>query len=213
MSQVGDYASKFLQLPPYFCRIRKACANAHQIQAMPPGRASCFLGRQSHPSFQHPPGQRAAVQMFPKTFTRQLIDANRLCSRRINTKAIAIQHLETLCFPAFPVFDLAPKTDRYVRHAKIQIRQAGQLFAVAVALLNHHSPPTTGFLRDRIDLQEIDERHCGIGECLGDESLCQTCPIIPSWHFSLPIRLHCSLWPYCALAGASHFRQFLIWVT
>jgi hypothetical protein len=24
------------------------------------------------------------------------------------------------------------------------------------------------------------------------------------------MRLHCSLWPYCALAGASHFKRFLI---
>jgi hypothetical protein len=102
--------------------------------------------------FQHLPRECAAVQMFPKTFTGQLIDANRLCSRSINTKTIAIQHLETLRFPAFPVFDLAPKADRYVRHAKIQIGQVGQLLAVAVALLNDHSPPTTGSLRDRIDL-------------------------------------------------------------
>jgi len=102
--------------------------------------------------FQHLPRECAAVQIFPKTFTGQLIDANRLCSRSINTKTIAIQHLETLRFPAFPVFDLAPKADRYVRHAKIQIGQVGQLLAVAVALLNDHSPPTTGSLRDRIDL-------------------------------------------------------------
>jgi len=69
--------------------------------------------------FQHLPRELAPIHMIPKAFSWQLIDANRLCSRRVNTKTIAVQHLETLCFPAFPVFNLAPKTDRYVRQAKI----------------------------------------------------------------------------------------------
>jgi hypothetical protein len=63
--------------------------------------------------FQHLPGQCATVQVVPEAFSRQLVEANGLCSRSKNTKPIAVQHFETLHFPALPVFHLAPKTDRY----------------------------------------------------------------------------------------------------
>jgi hypothetical protein len=85
--------------------------------------------------------------MLPKTFTRQLIDANRLCSLRINTRTIAIQHLETPYFPAFPVFDLAPKADRDVRHAKIQIGQVGQLLAVVELIFKESTNVTAALVR------------------------------------------------------------------
>ncbi|PYL22686.1 MAG: hypothetical protein DMF37_11625 [Verrucomicrobia bacterium] len=63
--------------------------------------------------FQHLPRQCTAVHVFPEAFTRQLAEANRLCSRSKNTKPITVQHFETLHFPPLPVFGLAPKTDRY----------------------------------------------------------------------------------------------------
>ncbi|PYJ77262.1 MAG: hypothetical protein DME69_11095 [Verrucomicrobia bacterium] len=63
--------------------------------------------------FQHLPSQCATVDVFPKAFPRHLVEANGLCSRSENTKPIAVQHFETLHFPALPVFGLAPKTNRY----------------------------------------------------------------------------------------------------
>jgi hypothetical protein len=99
--------------------------------------------------FQHRPGQGATVHVFPKAFTREFVGADRLCRRRINPKTVAIQHLKTLHFPAPPVFRFAPKMEWYVRHAKIQIGQLGQLIAVDVTAFNHDLPATTDFLADR----------------------------------------------------------------
>ncbi|HEV8618066.1 MAG TPA: hypothetical protein VGQ70_01100 [Candidatus Udaeobacter sp.] len=64
--------------------------------------------------FQHQLSQGATVHVFPKAFTREFVGADGLCSRRINPKMAAIQHLKTLLFPALPVICFAPKTDRYV---------------------------------------------------------------------------------------------------
>ncbi|PYL41749.1 MAG: hypothetical protein DMF42_09555 [Verrucomicrobia bacterium] len=63
--------------------------------------------------FQHLLSQRATVHVFPKAFARQLVDTNCVCARRGSAKPIAVQHFETLHFPALPVFGLAPKADRY----------------------------------------------------------------------------------------------------
>jgi hypothetical protein len=98
---------------------------------------------------QHRPRQGATVHVCPKAFPREFVGANRLCSGRIGPKTVAIQHLKTLHFPAFPVFCFAPKTDWYVRHAKIQIRQIGQSIAVELAPFKHDWPPVTDLLGDR----------------------------------------------------------------
>jgi hypothetical protein len=63
--------------------------------------------------FQHWPSQGVTVHVFPKAFTREFIGADRLRSRRINPKTVAIQHLKTLLLPTLPVFCFAPKTDWY----------------------------------------------------------------------------------------------------
>jgi hypothetical protein len=62
---------------------------------------------------QHLPSKCATIHVFPKAFARHLVDTNCVCARRGSAKAIAVQHFETLHFPALPVFGLAPKADRY----------------------------------------------------------------------------------------------------
>jgi hypothetical protein len=98
--------------------------------------------------FQHRPRQCATVHVFPKAFTGQLVGTNGVRARGKGAKPIAVEHLEAARFPALPVFDLAPKTDRYVRQAKVQIGQIGQLLAVNVAALYHYAPATANLLRD-----------------------------------------------------------------
>jgi hypothetical protein len=98
--------------------------------------------------FQHPSGQRTLIQMFPETFTRQLIEVNRPGARAGSAKTIAIEHLKAACLPVLPLFGFAPEADWYVRHTKIQIREIGQLFTVNVASLDHDGLATTDFLRD-----------------------------------------------------------------
>ena len=90
--------------------------------------------------------------MLPQTLPGQLVGADCFVAGRPDTKTIAIEHFETFHFPASPVLDFGPEADRYAGHAKIQICQLGQLFAVSVAPLDYHSPSTTDFLGDRIDL-------------------------------------------------------------
>jgi len=102
--------------------------------------------------FQHLPSQCATVHVFPEAFPGQLVEANGFCSRSKNTKPIAVQHFETLHFPALPVFGLAPETNGYARYAKVQIGQIGQLLTVDVAALNHYLPTTTHLLEGRTDL-------------------------------------------------------------
>jgi hypothetical protein len=102
--------------------------------------------------FQHRPRQCAPVQVIPKAFTGQFVETNGLCVRGKNAKTITVEHSEAARFPALPVFDLAPETNRYVRHAKIQIGQVGQWLAVDIATLQHYAPPAANLLRDRIDL-------------------------------------------------------------
>ncbi|PYK40605.1 MAG: hypothetical protein DME60_07685 [Verrucomicrobia bacterium] len=101
---------------------------------------------------QHRPSQGATVHVFPKVFPREFVGADRLCCRRINPKTVAIQHLKTLRFPAPPVFCFAPKTDWYVRHAKIQIGQIGQLVTVDLTVFKHDLPSATDLLGDRAEL-------------------------------------------------------------
>src|SRR5207237_4602590 len=93
--------------------------------------------------FQHLPRERAPVEVLPQALSRQLIDANGVRARYEGMKPIAVEHFKTLHFPASPVFDLGPETDRDAGHAKIQIRQISQLFAVSVPTLNHHSSSMT----------------------------------------------------------------------
>ncbi|PYJ46911.1 MAG: hypothetical protein DME85_08170 [Verrucomicrobia bacterium] len=75
--------------------------------------------------FQHLPRERSPMKVFPETLARQLIDADGVRARCKSTKPIAIKHLKTPDLPSLPVFHLAPKTNRYIRHAKIQIGQIG----------------------------------------------------------------------------------------
>jgi hypothetical protein len=63
--------------------------------------------------FQHPPRQRAFVQMLPETFSGQLIEANRSGTGSESAKTIAIEHSKTTCLPALPLFGFAPEADRY----------------------------------------------------------------------------------------------------
>jgi hypothetical protein len=84
----------------------------------------------SSSGFQHPARQGAFVQVVPETFPRQLIEANRSATGSGRPKTIAIEHSETVRLPALPLFGSAPEANRYARHAKIQIGQVGQLFAV-----------------------------------------------------------------------------------
>jgi len=90
--------------------------------------------------------------MLPQAFPRQLVGAHRFVTARPGTKTIAIEHFEALHFPPSPILGIRPKTNRYAGHAKIQIRQISQLFAVTVALLDYHAPSTADLLGDRIDL-------------------------------------------------------------
>ncbi|PYJ29320.1 MAG: hypothetical protein DME90_05695 [Verrucomicrobia bacterium] len=83
---------------------------------------------------------------------RQLVGADRFITGCPRAETIAIEHFETLHFPPLPLFGFRPETNRYAGHAKIQIRQVSQLRPVAVAPLDYHSPSTTDFLGDRIDL-------------------------------------------------------------
>ncbi|PYJ90382.1 MAG: hypothetical protein DME71_06140 [Verrucomicrobia bacterium] len=80
--------------------------------------------------------------------------------------------MKAIRFPTPPVFDFAPKTNWYIRDAKIQIAEISQLFAVSVTALKHDSPPTTDSLGDRTELYGIDERRCGIGQSSGHKALC-----------------------------------------
>src|ERR1043166_629947 len=81
-------------------------------------------------------------QMLPQAFPRQLVGTDRLVPARPRTKTVAIEHFETLHFPASPILGFRPKANRYAGHAKIQICQISQLFAVAVTLLDYHAPST-----------------------------------------------------------------------
>jgi hypothetical protein len=63
--------------------------------------------------FQHPPGQRTLIQMFPETFTGQLIEANRSGARGGSAKTIAIEHSKAACLPVLPSFGFAPEANRY----------------------------------------------------------------------------------------------------
>jgi hypothetical protein len=90
--------------------------------------------------------------MFPQVFPRQLVGADCFVTGGPGTKMVAIEHFETFHFPWLPLFGFCPETNRYAGHAKIQIRQISQLFAVSIALLDYHTPSTADLLRDRIDL-------------------------------------------------------------
>jgi len=90
--------------------------------------------------------------VVPKAFSGQFVGADYSGARRRDTKPIAIKHSETFYLPTSPIFHFCPETNRYVGHAKIQISQLGQLFAVAVAPLDYYSPSTTNFFAGRIDL-------------------------------------------------------------
>jgi hypothetical protein len=67
-------------------------------------------------------------------------------------KARKRSHSKTFYFPTPPVFGLAAKADRYVRHAKIQVGQIRQLLVVDVAALDHYSPTATNLLGGRANL-------------------------------------------------------------
>jgi hypothetical protein len=103
-------------------------------------------------SFQHLSPECAPMEVFPQAFARQLIDADGVRARCKSAIPIAIKHLKTPNLPSLPVVRFAPKTNRYIRHAKIQIRQIGQLLAMGVAALNYHSPPTPDPLRNGTEL-------------------------------------------------------------
>src|SRR6266571_4484368 len=103
--------------------------------------------------FQYPPRQRTAIHVLPNAFSRQFVGTNRVCARSKGAITIAVQHLETADFPRPPILHLAPKTDRYARHAKIQIRQICQLLAMDIAALDHQSPAPANLLRDQVDLE------------------------------------------------------------
>ncbi|PYJ19798.1 MAG: hypothetical protein DME99_11645 [Verrucomicrobia bacterium] len=90
--------------------------------------------------------------MVPQAFSRQLVDADCFVARPRDTKPIAVKHSETFYLPASPIFDFGPKTNRYAGHAKIQISQLGQLFAVAVAALDYDTASPADLFGGRIDL-------------------------------------------------------------
>jgi hypothetical protein len=75
--------------------------------------------------FQHLSPECAPMEVFPQAFSWQLIDADGVRARCKSAKPIAIKHLKTPDLPSLPVAHFAPKTDRYLRRAKIQIRQIG----------------------------------------------------------------------------------------
>jgi len=75
--------------------------------------------------------------MLPQTFSRQLVGADCVVTAPPGAKTIAIQHIETVHLPASPICDFPPETDWYASHAKIQIRQLGERFAIAVAPLQY----------------------------------------------------------------------------
>jgi hypothetical protein len=63
--------------------------------------------------FQHPPCQGALVQVLPKTFPGQLIEANRSRAGGGSAKTITIEHSKTIYLPTLPIFGFAPEADRY----------------------------------------------------------------------------------------------------
>jgi len=101
--------------------------------------------------FQHPLGQRALVQMFPQTFPGQLIEVHRSVARSGSAKTIAVEHSKAARFPVLPLFGLAPEANGYAGHAKIQICDIRQLFAVNIAAFDHDVLAPTDLLGDRID--------------------------------------------------------------
>ncbi|HEU5312433.1 MAG TPA: hypothetical protein VFU08_01320 [Candidatus Udaeobacter sp.] len=102
-------------------------------------------------SFQHLSRKCAPIEVRPQALTRQLIDADGFCAGCKGAKTIAIEHSKTLYLPSLPVVHIAPETDRYPRHAEIQIAQISQLLAVSVAPLNYHSPSPTDPLGNRTE--------------------------------------------------------------
>jgi hypothetical protein len=62
--------------------------------------------------FQHSPRERAFIQVLPKAFPGQFLQANRSRSGSGSAKTIAIQHSKTVRFPALPLFGFAPEADR-----------------------------------------------------------------------------------------------------
>src|SRR5438552_15363520 len=70
---------------------------------------------------QHRPRQRAAFEMLPQTLARQFFCYNGPRAGDEGAVAIPIEHLKAARLPTLPLFNLAPKANRNVRHAKIEI--------------------------------------------------------------------------------------------
>src|SRR2546423_1710975 len=64
---------------------------APELMSAPEFVASCF---------HHLSCERALLQMLPQSFSRQLIGADCVVTRRPRTKTIAIKHIETVHLPA-----------------------------------------------------------------------------------------------------------------
>ena len=130
--------------------------------------------------------------MVPKTFAGQFIERNCACVRDGGVEAIAIEHLETVRFPAPPFSHVAQKPDWYVRQAQIEIYQIGRASTVNIAPLDHHPPVAPLLFRDRIDLQGFNKRRGGVGETVRNEALQQRqpVPIFSSRHSLISFALH-----------------------
>jgi hypothetical protein len=100
---------------------------------------------------QHPPRQRATINVFPKTFARNFIEDDGARTRLTRFKVVAIEHFEAIDLPSLPVFNFAPEPNRNSGDAKIEICEFGELFTVNVSALSDDGALSTGFLGDGID--------------------------------------------------------------
>jgi hypothetical protein len=69
--------------------------------------------------FHHSSAECATIQVFPEALARQPVDTNRVFAQARDAKSIAVEHLETIHFPALPVFRFGPETNRQAGNAKI----------------------------------------------------------------------------------------------
>jgi len=110
--------------------------------------------------YQHFFGQRAAVHVVPKTFARQFVFNDAALAGRTRPEPVAIEHVERVDFPAPPIVELAPETNRQLGPTELEISHFSDLLARTVATLDHHRSFSADLFRNRIDLQRFDHgRH------------------------------------------------------
>jgi hypothetical protein len=144
-------------------------------------------------------GPATAEMVAPKLMGAAKLSSSGL--QHLPAQRSAIQHFKTASFPALPFFYLAPEPNRNIGHAKIEIREIGQLLAVKIAALNDNASPAARFLFDRIDRQRFDKSCRDVSQaqrCFYELTRCRN---QRSWNEILNQR--------SPISQNSHFRFFL----